>query len=101
MSFQDKNLTCRDCGKEFVWTSGEQEFFAQKGFDKPPIRCINCRKKKKEKQQNPQAPAEPTGEIFTITCSECSKKTEVDFKPRDMAGILCSECFEKKISSKK
>lgn len=99
MSFQDKNLTCRDCGKEFVWTSGEQEFFAQKGFDKPPIRCFSCRKKKKDKQA-PVA-SKPTGELFTITCSKCGKKSEVDFKPRNPDGILCSECFEADFNSKK
>ena len=25
---EDKNLTCRDCGKTFVFTAGEQAFFA-------------------------------------------------------------------------
>ena len=24
--FEDKTLVCKDCGKEFVWTAGEQEF---------------------------------------------------------------------------
>ncbi|MCH7621963.1 MAG: zinc-ribbon domain containing protein, partial [Chloroflexi bacterium] len=28
----DKNITCRDCGSSFVFTVGEQEFFAEKGF---------------------------------------------------------------------
>ncbi len=23
--FEDKTLVCKDCGKEFVWTAGEQE----------------------------------------------------------------------------
>ncbi|MBQ7784571.1 MAG: zinc-ribbon domain-containing protein, partial [Clostridia bacterium] len=30
--YQDKTLTCRDCGQEFVFTAGEQEFYAEKGF---------------------------------------------------------------------
>ena len=25
--FEDKTLVCKDCGKEFVWTAGEQEFY--------------------------------------------------------------------------
>ena len=100
MSYQDKTLKCRDCGKEFVWTSGEQEFFAQKGFDKPPIRCFSCRKKKKDKSQNP-VPVKSDGELFTIVCSKCAKKSEVNFKPRNPTGILCSECFEEKISAEK
>ena len=27
--FEDKTLVCKDCGKEFVWTAGEQEFYAE------------------------------------------------------------------------
>ena len=30
--YQDKSITCRDCGEDFVFTAGEQEFYAQKGF---------------------------------------------------------------------
>jgi hypothetical protein len=30
--FQDQVLTCRDCGREFVFSVSEQEFFAEKGF---------------------------------------------------------------------
>ena len=30
MAFEDKVLTCRDCGQEFVFTAGEQEFYAEK-----------------------------------------------------------------------
>lgn len=40
----DKTLTCRDCGKEFVFTAGEQEFYAEKGFEHEPTRCLECRK---------------------------------------------------------
>ena len=40
----DKTLTCRDCGKEFVFTAGEQEFYAEKGFEHEPTRCPECRK---------------------------------------------------------
>ena len=32
--FEDKTLVCKDCGKEFVWTAGEQEFYASRGFEK-------------------------------------------------------------------
>jgi DNA-directed RNA polymerase subunit RPC12/RpoP len=40
--FQDKVLTCSDCGKEFIWEAEEQEYFRQQGFD-PPKRCQDCR----------------------------------------------------------
>ena len=28
----DKTLVCRDCGSEFVFSVGEQEFYQEKGF---------------------------------------------------------------------
>ena len=30
----DKTLTCKDCGAQFVFTEGEQQFYAEKGFRK-------------------------------------------------------------------
>ena len=36
--FEDKTLVCKDCGKEFVWTAGEQEFYASRGFENQPQR---------------------------------------------------------------
>jgi len=52
----DKNLTCKDCGTEFVFTEGEQAFYKEKGFENEPQRCPDCKKAKKstEKQQRLQ-----------------------------------------------
>ncbi|MDZ4717943.1 MAG: zinc-ribbon domain containing protein [Roseiflexaceae bacterium] len=47
MSYADKTITCRDCGVDFVFTSGEQEFYAQKGFTNEPTRCPSCRQQRK------------------------------------------------------
>ena len=44
----DKTLVCRDCGQEFVFTVGEQEFYKEKGFTNEPTRCAACRRAKKE-----------------------------------------------------
>ncbi len=41
--YQDETLTCRDCGKEFVFTASEQAFYAEKGFQNKPRRCPECR----------------------------------------------------------
>ena len=35
----DKTIVCKDCGKEFVFTEGEQEFYKEKGFENDPVRC--------------------------------------------------------------
>ncbi|MGI8406081.1 MAG: zinc-ribbon domain containing protein [Thermomicrobiales bacterium] len=42
----ERTLTCRDCGQEFVFTTGEQEFYQQRGFSDPQ-RCPTCRQSRK------------------------------------------------------
>lgn len=47
---EDKTLTCKDCGQEFTFTVGEQEFFKEKGFENDPVRCPACRKARKQQR---------------------------------------------------
>ncbi len=47
----DKTIVCRDCGSEFVFSVGEQEFYKEKGFDNEPTRCAACRRAKKEQNR--------------------------------------------------
>lgn len=46
----DKTIVCKDCGKEFVFTEGEQEFYKEKGFTNDPVRCAECRKANKARR---------------------------------------------------
>jgi predicted N-acetyltransferase YhbS len=48
---EDKTLVCQDCGKEFVFTVGEQEFYKEKGFENEPKRCKECRDKRKAERR--------------------------------------------------
>lgn len=48
MEKKDKTLVCKDCGEEFVFTAGEQDFYEEKGFQNEPQRCPKCRQAKKE-----------------------------------------------------
>ena len=47
----DKTIVCRDCGNEFIFTVGEQEFYKEKGFENEPVRCADCRRAKKEQNR--------------------------------------------------
>ena len=49
---EDKTIVCKDCGAEFVFTAGEQEFYKEKGFTNEPVRCKPCRDKKKANSNN-------------------------------------------------
>jgi len=52
---EDKTLVCADCGKEFVFTAGEQEFYKQMGFTNEPKRCKDCRNKRKAERNSARA----------------------------------------------
>jgi CxxC-x17-CxxC domain-containing protein len=52
MSYEDKTLTCVQCSKEFVFSAGEQAFYAEKGFTNPPKRCKACRKLRRQGKSN-------------------------------------------------
>ena len=47
----DQTITCRDCGSEFIFSVGEQEFYKEKGFENEPTRCVSCRRAKKEQNR--------------------------------------------------
>ncbi|NLA33102.1 MAG: cytochrome C551 [Mollicutes bacterium] len=49
---EDKTLVCQVCGKDFVFTAGEQEFYKEKGLQSEPKRCKECRDKKKASRNN-------------------------------------------------
>ena len=40
---EDKKIVCVDCGKEFVFTVGEQEFYKEKGFQNVQVQ-VNTKK---------------------------------------------------------
>ena len=88
MSFTDKEIICRDCGTAFVWSAGEQEFFAEKGLVNTPTRCPICRKKKEVKHTFQTS--------YDIACAECGKKGQSPIKPPESKNILRQTCFDKK-----
>ena len=96
MSFTDINLTCRDCGQPFVFTSGEQEFYQQRGFTNQPVRCPSCRDARKLSGGGAGAGRGGSREMFTAICSQCGKEAQVPFQPRGDKPVYCSACFETK-----
>ncbi|MDQ6674016.1 MAG: zinc-ribbon domain containing protein [Chloroflexota bacterium] len=103
MQYADKTLTCRDCNATFVFTSGEQEFYASRGFDNQPSRCPSCRMARKlERSGSPGSTGNagggyataPRRELFVTTCASCNGEARVPFQPRGDKPVFCSECFE-------
>ena len=92
MEYHDKVLTCVECGAEFVFTSGEQMFFADKGFKNEPKRCKAC----KEKRAQASTPGNYQRAETKTTCSQCGKETTVPFKPTQGRPVYCRECFQQR-----
>ena len=114
--FADKTLVCRDCGADFVFTAGEQEFFAMRGFSEPG-RCSNCRAARKAQREGGRSDSYGGGrdqgfgerrggyrdggqraprQMYRVTCADCGIDTEVPFEPRSGRPVYCRDCFEKR-----
>ena len=86
--YEDKTLTCKECGAEFVFTAGEQEFYAERGFQNEPQRCKACRDAKKSAMR-------ANREMYDAVCASCGCPAKVPFEPRNDRPVYCSECFAK------
>lgn len=93
MPFSDQQLTCKDCGQQFTWTAGEQEFYQQKGFTNPPVRCPTCRQAKRANRFGGGGASGPR-QMFDVTCAKCGKPAQVPFEPKGDKPVYCSDCFK-------
>ena len=87
--FEDKTLVCKDCGAEFIFSAGEQEFYAEKGFQNEPTTLQGMQ----ERSQEPAATANKR-EMYDAVCAECGAPTKIPFVPKNDRPIYCSACFQ-------
>lgn len=93
--YSDKVLRCIDCNEEFIFTAGEQLFFADKGLKNEPKRCKPCKKKKNERiASTSQAYLRERVEI-AVNCAACGVETTVPFRPTQGRPVYCRACFLK------
>jgi CxxC-x17-CxxC domain-containing protein len=107
MSFTDRTLVCKECGQEFTFTAGEQEFFQQKGFTQDPKRCAQCRARRRRLREQERAyrparsprerryshPQEQEVRKYKISCARCRGMGEVNFEPDPSRPIYCKSCY--------
>src|SRR5215471_4053257 len=123
VSFTDKVLTCRDCGEQFTWTAGEQEFYQSRGLLNPPTRCGPCRQARKAQQSSGGGYSgggrsysgngggysgggsysgggggydRPQRQMYDAICAECGQPTQVPFQPRGDRPVYCRDCFNRR-----
>jgi CxxC-x17-CxxC domain-containing protein len=99
---EDQSIQCVDCGEQFLFTAGEQAFYASKGLTNAPTRCKQCREARK--QQRSDAPRGPRGaggparggarEMHSTTCADCGAETQVPFVPVASRPVYCKDCYE-------
>jgi len=91
--FEDKKLTCEECGTEFTWDASEQAYFEKKGFKKVPKRCRACRAKKQIEMQKEKENEKE------ITCVKCGKKSTIGSELSPDEEPLCFDCYLKETQS--
>lgn len=94
--FEDKVLVCKDCGEEFVFTAGEQEFYAEKGLKNAPSRCKACRAKHKAERRSSER-----GERveYDAICADCGASFKLRFVPKYDTPVYCDACYAKRRNS--
>lgn len=81
--YQDETLVCKECGKEFVFTAGEQRFYAEKGFQNKPKTCRACRDARKNGAEKAEKPR------YEAVCAQCGAVAWLKFQPQTgSAGLL-------------
>jgi len=94
--YENKILTCKDCGNPFDFTARDQMFYAEKGFENEPQRCRDCRAaRKSQRNGGASIPSSTSGlrEMFDAVCAQCGTSTTVPFKPRGDRPVYCRACF--------
>ncbi len=93
MTLTDKTLVCGDCGQEFTFSAGEQEFFASRGLQNEPKRCPQCRSSRRAARG--EGGGSSPRQAHTAICAACGVETTVPFEPRQDRPVYCKDCYTK------
>ncbi len=118
MEYEDKTISCMDCGEAFTHSATDQQRYAERGFTNEPKRCAACRSKRKGGgemggggggggggSRSGYASSGRGGgagggggarELHTATCAECGRPTEVPFKPTEGRPVYCRDCYQRR-----
>ena len=106
-TLQDRIIKCVDCGEDFTFTVGEQEFYRDHGLTNAPTRCKRCRESRKgqrgggaggggEVRHDERARGGAAKPMFPAVCANCGAETMVPFKPSNDRPVYCRDCFDAK-----
>ena len=97
-TLEDKTIKCVDCGEEFLFTAGEQEFYREHGLTNFPTRCRRCREARKTNRGDRAGSHGGGGagagrEMHKAVCANCGAETLVPFAPTAGRPVYCRDCF--------
>ncbi len=111
--YQDRTLTCVDCGQQFTFSADDQAYHAEKGYTNEPKRCPTCRQSRRNERggggggyssggysSGGGGYDRPQREMFPAVCAQCGKETQVPFRPRGDRPVYCSDCYSKQSPSR-
>jgi CxxC-x17-CxxC domain-containing protein len=113
MSYEDRTLTCQDCGAEFTFSAEDQQYHAEKGYANEPKRCPSCRSNRRAGGGGGYGGGGGSyggggggygggrREMHDAVCAQCGKDTQVPFRPSGDRPVYCSDCFSKQPSSQR
>src|SRR3970040_134107 len=87
MSYEDRTLTCQDCGSEFVFSADDQQYHAEKGYTNEPKRCPLCRSSRRASSGGGSGYSSGgyggggggyggSREMHPAVCAQCGKQTQ-------------------------
>ena len=90
MMLQDKTVICKNCGKGFVFTIEQQEFYIKNNLPGVPSRCPGCRNA--AKNQVLQEAIRNQSKRTTYTCRQCGKLFVLTHSNLPEVAQLCPQC---------
>jgi len=99
MNYQDRTLSCVECGQPFIFSADDQAYHAERGFTSEPKRCRPCRQARRSQRDGGgfgggynRGPRE----MHPAVCAECGQDTTVPFRPRGDRPVYCNDCFRRR-----
>jgi CxxC-x17-CxxC domain-containing protein len=101
--YQDRSLTCAQCGSQFIFSADDQEFHSTRGYQDPK-RCPTCRAERRNSAGGSRSSSygggggggydRPQREMHTAVCATCGNEARVPFVPRGDKPVYCSNCYQ-------
>ena len=98
LNYEDRNLSCVECGQSFTFSADDQAYHADKGYTNEPKRCPTCRQAQRAQRGGGGGGGSydrGPREMHPAVCAECGKDTTVPFMPRGDRPVYCSDCFRR------